>query len=789
MKRLFTLVPVLVLALAHARALPPSGAASAPEERLVILGFDGADGDTVREMMQQGELPNLKRLSEQGTFAPLTTTAPAESPASWASLNTGRNPGKTAVPSFVRRKLGPVTVPDMGHIKLRQQRTLDELHATPIPTWSRGAFAGICGAAVFFAFVVVLSFLLRIKGVVAILLSVVLGAAGGWGGWVLRGYLPEEYETISNRLQAEPFWETAAQHGVPSVVLAAAQSFDRAPVDGAKVLAGLGVPDALGGVQNFCFYTTDELFFARPPAGKGTGSGGTKFRVDERDGRIESILVGPKNLWEIDQLRRRMAELDAALEDPNLGYKDSFALQDEKKDVEDRLKVLDREPEGRVTQPLEVELRGETALVTLGAESQELREGEWSDWYHLTFAFNPLVKVAAITRVKILSMDDPFTLYVDSIQIDPAAPPFWQPISQPNGFAAELAAQNGPYETIGWACATMPFKDEELDPVSFMQEIEFTFRAREEMTLAALERDDWRIFMSTLSTPDRVQHMMYQFFDPENPMHDPEVARQEMTFFGETITLAEAVPAIYRQVDRIVGLVLEKRPDDILILCADHGFQSFHDQVHINNWLAEEGFLVLKDPLPKPSKLPFWYVDWPRTKAYSLGLGMIYLNRKGDPTGGGCVEPADERAVLEEISQAFLAATDPATGASIGRETYVFTEVHSGPFVSEEADMMLGFDVGYRVSWATSSGSLNTEKDEEGRTVLGPTIEPNDKTWSGDHTSTALDLVAGMFFCSEKVAVPAEGVNLLHIAPTVLSLVGVPVPEDYDLEPLELVND
>ena len=791
MKRLFPLASVLFLTLG-AHALPsPSAAPAAADGKLVILGFDGADGDTVREMMEAGELPNLKRLAEQGTFAPLTTTAPAESPASWASLNTGRNPGKTAVPSFVRRETSPMIRPDMGHIKLRQTKTLDELYSTPIPVLDRPVFAGICGGAVFLAFLIVLSFLLRIKGAVAVVLSLLLGAAGGWGGWTLRGYLPGEYETISNRLQAEPFWETAAENGVPSVVLAAAQSFGRAPVDGAKVLAGLGVPDALGGVQNFSFYTTDDLFFQRPPEGKGTGSGGTKYRVDERDGVIESILVGPKNLWEIDQLKARSAELEEALSDPNLGYKDSLALQDEKKIVDDREKLLGK-PEGRLTQPLKVELQGESAVVTLGQESQTLAEGQWSEWYHLTFDFNPLVKVKAITRAKILTMSDPFTLYVDAMQIDPAAPPYWQPISMPDGFAADLAAQNGPYETIGWACATMPFKDEELDAISFMEEIEFTFRTREAMTLSALERDDWRIFMSTLSTPDRVQHMMYQFFDPENPMHDPEAAAQEMTFFGETIKLSEAIPAIYRQVDRIVGLVLEKHvgPNDVLMLCADHGFQSFHNQVHINNWLVEEGFMKLKDPISKKAAggLGFQYVDWSETKAYSLGLGMIFLNKAADGNGGG-VAPEDERAVLQEISDAFVAAVDPETGASIGRETYIFDEIHSGPYVSDEADMMLGFDVGYRVSWSTSGGSLSVKKNDDGEYELGPTIVPNDKTWSGDHTSTALELVAGMFFCSEKIQIPEDGVNLLHIAPTALSIVGVPVPGDYDLAPLQMVSN
>jgi hypothetical protein len=49
----------------------------------------------------------------------------------------------------------------------------------------------------------------------------------------------------------------------------------------------------------------------------------------------------------------------------------------------------------------------------------------------------------------------------------------------------------------------------------------------------------------------------------------------------------------------------------------------------------------------------------------------------------------------------------------------------------------------------------------------------------------APDLVKGMFFSNRPLHVPAGGVDLLHIAPTVLSLVGVDAPSHYDSSALE----
>jgi predicted AlkP superfamily phosphohydrolase/phosphomutase len=68
--------------------------------RVLCLGLDGADYDLVRELLPQGRLPTLARLSRQGTFGPLRSTIPAFTPTAWSSLLTGLNPAGHGIFAF-----------------------------------------------------------------------------------------------------------------------------------------------------------------------------------------------------------------------------------------------------------------------------------------------------------------------------------------------------------------------------------------------------------------------------------------------------------------------------------------------------------------------------------------------------------------------------------------------------------------------------------------------------------------------------------------------------------------
>lgn len=66
----------------------------------LIVGWDGAPFDIVGEFIEDGALPNLERLSEQGHFGPLDTVPYVMSPCAWSTFLTGKNAGKHGVYDF-----------------------------------------------------------------------------------------------------------------------------------------------------------------------------------------------------------------------------------------------------------------------------------------------------------------------------------------------------------------------------------------------------------------------------------------------------------------------------------------------------------------------------------------------------------------------------------------------------------------------------------------------------------------------------------------------------------------
>lgn len=68
--------------------------------RVLCLGIDGADYDLVRDLVAQGRLPTLARLSREGAFGPLRSTVPAITPTAWSSFLTGLNPGGHGIFNF-----------------------------------------------------------------------------------------------------------------------------------------------------------------------------------------------------------------------------------------------------------------------------------------------------------------------------------------------------------------------------------------------------------------------------------------------------------------------------------------------------------------------------------------------------------------------------------------------------------------------------------------------------------------------------------------------------------------
>ena len=80
-----------------------------PPGRLLVLGIDGMDPQILRTLMAEGRMPHFAALRRRGGFAPLQTSAPAQSPVAWSSFITGLDPQDHGIFDFVHRDPASLT--------------------------------------------------------------------------------------------------------------------------------------------------------------------------------------------------------------------------------------------------------------------------------------------------------------------------------------------------------------------------------------------------------------------------------------------------------------------------------------------------------------------------------------------------------------------------------------------------------------------------------------------------------------------------------------------------------
>ena len=97
--------------------------------------------------------------------------------------------------------------------------------------------------------------------------------------------------------------------------------------------------------------------------------------------------------------------------------------------------------------------------------------------------------------------------------------------------------------------------------------------------------------------------------------------------------------------------LLEVLPDDAMtIVMSDHGARPMMGGLCFNDWLIQERYLTLADPVSAVTPMKEANVDWGRTVAWGDGgyYGRLFLNVKGrEPQG--ILEPARYEEVRDEL--------------------------------------------------------------------------------------------------------------------------------------------
>ena len=362
------------------------------------------------------------------------------------------------------------------------------------------------------------------------------------------------------------------------------------------------------------------------------------------------------------------------------------------------------------------------ARITLGDETAIVKQGEWSNWMGAEFQLIPhLAAVRGMFRVFAKQLHPRFELYVSPVNADPLSPDL--SISAPPSFSRVVAREIGRYPTLGIPEDTAVLRQGVFDLAEFLNAGRMVLQSERRLLDYSLRHFHEGLLFFYFSSIDQNSHILWG-------QHD-----------GDLLDF-------YRSVDASIGEVVRRAPSADLIVMSDHGFASFERAVNLNAWLRNRDLLAANSTS---------MIDWPRTKAYALGLNGLYLNLAGREAHGIVKAGTDSRALLDSIRQELLGWRDPLNQRQVVESVEIVQAAASNARVAP--DLIVGYGAGYRASWQTALGE-----------VPQPEIEDNIDAWIADHCINAAD-VPGVLFTSRPTALSDP--SLKDLAPSILKLFGV----------------
>ncbi len=335
------------------------------------------------------------------------------------------------------------------------------------------------------------------------------------------------------------------------------------------------------------------------------------------------------------------------------------------------------------------------------------------------------------------------------------------------------------------------------------------------IALYLLEKHPQDVMMFVFMSIDTVQHYFWQYMDKEHFLHDPTL----------TAKFGGAIRKVYERLDAAVGQIVDRLPTETAVfVVSDHGGGPVVDRtIYLNRYLAQlgllhykenatsgvralgqkvvrAGFSALRSTLSSRQKVKlaalfpemrrkselayssFTAIDWSRTKAYCSEVlaapPSILINRKGVKPEG-IVEDKDYEPLVKEIIARIGELKDPRDGKPVIKKVWRREEIFCGPFAHETADLIL--DWWSEDSLFSTAPSFPEDTDQPALVIREH--KPSDESeWGGTHRLHGIVVARAPVFRS---GAEVDHPRLIDIAPTILHLLGVPVPEDMDGQVLE----
>lgn len=264
-----------------------------------------------------------------------------------------------------------------------------------------------------------------------------------------------------------------------------------------------------------------------------------------------------------------------------------------------------------------------------------------------------------------------------------------------------------------------------------------------------VEHADWDYFQFVEIGVDRMHHGFWKYHDPNHKQYEPGNPYESV------------IRDYYRYIDHELGRVFELLDEDtVVLILSDHGARALDGGFCINEWLVQQGFLVLNDTPSNVTPFGELDVDWSRTKVWGEGgyYGRIFLNVEGREPNG-TIEPSEYETFRDELKGMLESIVDDV-GEPMGNRAFKPEDLYRS--VNGIApDLLVHFgDLSWRAIGGVGYDSAYVQENDTG---------PDDC----NHAQF------GVFaFASSNNPLGGEvtGAHLLDLAPTLLELAGYDVP-------------
>jgi predicted AlkP superfamily phosphohydrolase/phosphomutase len=322
--------------------------------------------------------------------------------------------------------------------------------------------------------------------------------------------------------------------------------------------------------------------------------------------------------------------------------------------------------------------------------------------------------------------------------------------------------------------------------------------------LAALvDATEWDFFFGSFAESHHAGHLIWHLGDPRHPSHDPDASAD----------VKDALTTIYRAIDKGIGVLLERLPDDCRVfVLTPHGMGPNYIDDPTELLLERGGWLVrhssqlgggagrallhsaravgrrvlpprlrraVRSRLPQSgvlASMPLLHVDWSRTRAFALPSDMtsyVRINLAGrEPEG--IVRPGEEYDRLcDELVSAFGALVHAETGLPAAERVLRCDALIGRPVDGALPDVF--------AIWPDDLPLRHLRSPTLGSVQL-PFQDPR----TGQHRRGGFMLGAGPGIPARGQARLGEPAGtLLDIAPTALALLGVDRPPGLVGQPIE----